>query len=156
MNVNCENHYKLCRENAGMTQEHATELLDISTRSLSDYENGHSSVPEAVVDAMARHYQSPLLAWWHMKHRTLLGKYLPDIFMPQTHGDMAFQSLLASDDLNEAARIIKKIMANGKIEKHERDCLKAFVACMKSGKSKAISAIIYAEEILDKMLACTH
>lgn len=58
----CENLYKLCRTSAGFTQEAAAELLAISPRTLSDYENDRAKVPDDIVDAMSNHYKSPLLA----------------------------------------------------------------------------------------------
>lgn len=51
-NSNCENRYKLCRENAGFTQSQAAELLHVSERSLSDYENGKTRVPEDLVASL--------------------------------------------------------------------------------------------------------
>ena len=102
MNNNCVNGYKTSRQNAGFTQEQAVELIsqitggDLAVRTLSDYENGHvKKVPDEIVAAMADAYNCPILAWWHMKRNSPLGKFLPDIIMPQTNGDMAFQLVLA-------------------------------------------------------------
>lgn len=91
MSNTCENHYKSCRSTTHYTQEQAAELLHVSPRSLSDYENGHTRVPDDIVDKMATLYNSPLLAWWHLKQTSILGKYLPDMSTPQSNTDVAFQ-----------------------------------------------------------------
>jgi transcriptional regulator with XRE-family HTH domain len=143
----CENRYRVCREAAGLTQESAAELLCVSVRTLSDYENGHSKVPDDTVDMMAGVYQAPLLAWWHIKTQSPLGKYLPDLQEPATNGDMAFQAILASDDLGEAAMIIKSIMGDGVIDESEREMLGAAMGYLQSGSGKALSSLAYGKGI---------
>jgi len=152
MSKACENRYKLCRENAGFTQEHAAELLHISVRTLSDYENGHAKVPDDVVDAMAGHYHSPLLAWWHLKNHSVLGKYLPEVSMPETIGDMAFQAILAQDDLAptiEAVKnLAKQILVDGEWCADKMQDLSNTVEIWRQVKSKLLSAIIFAGQII--------
>ena len=52
MSNECENLYKICRISAGLTQEQAAELLAVSQRTLSEYENGRARVPDDIVAAM--------------------------------------------------------------------------------------------------------
>jgi len=65
MNVSCENRYKACRENTGFTQAQAAEILHVSERSLSDYENDKTKVPDDIVLRMSEIYSAPTLVWWH-------------------------------------------------------------------------------------------
>lgn len=67
MQTDSSNIYKKARMAAGITQERAAELLDISVRSLADYENG-VRVPQCdVVDGMVTVYNSQLLAVQHVR-----------------------------------------------------------------------------------------
>ena len=139
-----ENRYKLSRIAAGITQERASELLSVSTRGLSDYENGHTRVPDDIVAAMAEVYKSPLLAWWHLKQTSVLGRYLPDPIMPQTNSDMAFQLILAQDDLAPTVHEIKRIMANGEIDPDEQEDFNTAIEIIRTVNAKLLSVIIYA------------
>ena len=149
MSKNHENRYKTSRTTAGMTQEAAAELLNVAPRTLSDYENGRVKVPDDVVAAMADIYKSPLLAWWHLKNYSVLGKYLPDVSMPQTTGDMAFQLILAQDDLAPNVTAIKHIVAGGEICEIKKQEFDKAVQGLREVQAKLISSIIYAGKFLD-------
>jgi transcriptional regulator with XRE-family HTH domain len=144
---NRENKYKICRENSGLTQEQAAEALHISTRQLSDYENGKARVPDETVDAMARGYKTPILAWWHLKNNPYLGKYLPDIMEPKTNGDMAFQVVLADGELHKAEKEIREIMLDGVISEDEREKYDGCINTIKTVNGKLTSVIVYSEQI---------
>lgn len=79
MSNDCGNLYKICRTSSGLTQEQAAELLAVSQRTLSDYENDRARVPDDIVAIMAETYNSPLVAYYHLKHFSPLGRYLPEI-----------------------------------------------------------------------------
>ena len=150
-----ENRYKMCRNNAGLTQEQAAELLHVAPRTLSDYENGKTP-PDDIVAAMAEIYKSPLLAWWHLKHHSILGKFLPEITPPQTHGDMAFQLICAHEDLESAVMTVRQIVKNKKIcEETGQMCdntkhdFKRAVDGLRQVKAKILSSIIFADKISD-------
>jgi transcriptional regulator with XRE-family HTH domain len=136
MTKDCENRYKISRETAGLTQAQASELLHVSERSLSDYENGRTTVPDDVVKSMANTYSTPILAWWHIKNG-VLGEFLPDIFLPQTGGDMAFQLILAEDELSPAVGEIKRIVADGQIDDSERADFTNSVKALKQVNGRA-------------------
>jgi len=143
----CENRYKICRSTSGLTQEQAAELLGVAPRTLSDYENGHARVPDDIVATMADLYKSTILPWWHLKQTSVLGKYLPDIIIPQTNGDMAFQLILAKDTLEPTVEMIKSIMANGCIDEHEQDDFNKSIDMIRQVNAKLLSVIIYAGNI---------
>ena len=126
MSNDCGNLYKICRISSGLTQEQAAELLAVSQRTLSDYENDRARVPDDIVAIMAETYNSPLVAYYHLKHFSPLGRYLPEIQEPQTNGDMAFQTIIDSDESGKFAE---------------------FVRIMRKVSGKIFSVVAYAEKI---------
>ena len=58
------NYYKECRESAKLSQEQAAELLHISVRSLSDYENGKTVPADDIVECMVDIYHTRLLFFY--------------------------------------------------------------------------------------------
>lgn len=151
MSNDCENLYKVCRTSAGLTQERAAELLAVSPRTLSEYENGHQRVPDDIVDAMSKHYKSPLLAWWHLRNTSILGKYLPDVVMPQTDGDMTAQLCIAEWRLRQVVDEIQRIMENGRLEEHEKPDFQRAIGFVRQINSKLLSVIVYAEGVTEGM-----
>ena len=113
--------YKTCRERAGIKQEEAAAELNVSCRTLSDYENSKARVPDDIVDSMAILYKSPLLAWWHIKNNSVLGKYLPDVSTLNTDIEMVFQGILAKDKLSLSIDGLKDIMSDGLIDEREEN-----------------------------------
>lgn len=113
------NYYQTCRILAGFTQEKAAEKLGISVSSLAKYETDTRIPPDDVVDHMADVYNSPLLAWWHLREHNPLGHRLPEVQMPQSDGDMAMQSILMEDSIKKANKKIMHIMADGVITDDE-------------------------------------
>jgi len=80
MKNECTNIYKISREAADFNQETAASLLFISTRSLSDYETGKTIPGDDIVCSMVDLYQSPILAYLHLKLNNEVGRrFLPDI-----------------------------------------------------------------------------
>ena len=59
--------YKICREQAGYTQERAAELLSCSVQQLARYEAGASPVPDDLAYAMVGLYNSQYLAVEHLR-----------------------------------------------------------------------------------------
>lgn len=152
MQYNCRNYYKLCRESACFTQEHAAELLVISVRSLSDYENGKTIPDDEIVDKMVDIYNTKLLGWWHLRNTSKLArKCLPDIQPPQTNSDIFLQIAFSEDEFLKMKDLVKEILFNKEITDKE---LKSYEEVKKlakdiSGKLMSISA--YELEIqLDK------
>lgn len=127
-----------------MTQEYAAEHLYCDTKTLSNYENEKSPVPDTTVARMAELYGIYSLPFYHLKYYSPLGKYLPDYMEPAGFGDMAFQGIIARDELidtiDKFTGILKACKTNIPQEKAE-----AFNACMDgfravSGKIISIEA----------------
>lgn len=136
--------YRIGRELAGLTQEQAASQLGCSVRRLSDYENEHRP-PDDIVRRMVETYRIPALAYWHFKNNTHLGEYLPDIYTPQTCGDMGFMVVLSSDDLSEALMIVKEVLADGRIDPSEHGSLKRCAQLLRDVSGRLMSAALFAE-----------
>ncbi|NLW90037.1 MAG: helix-turn-helix domain-containing protein [Syntrophomonadaceae bacterium] len=84
MKSECQNIYKLCRLPAWLNQDVAAERLEISPRSLSDYETGKTIPGDDVVCRMIELYGAPELAYLHLKENTEVGRrYLPAICLDE-------------------------------------------------------------------------
>lgn len=80
MQNDCTNIYQRARKIAGFTQERAAEMLDLSVRSLADYETGLRLPPYDVADRMVTVYNSQLLAVQHLRNCTQFARdLLPDV-----------------------------------------------------------------------------
>lgn len=143
MSKDCVCYYKTCRESSGIKQDDAAAYLNVSCRTLSDYENGKAKVPDDIVDKMSELYRAPILAWWHLKTNSILGKYLPDVVVPKTEVDMVFQGILAKDKLSPIVEGIKNIMSDGMIDVMEEDVLDDHIDEMKIVNNKLTSIIIW-------------
>ncbi|MCC0723036.1 helix-turn-helix domain-containing protein [Clostridioides sp. ZZV14-6044] len=79
MSYQYQNIYQLSRENTGLTQEKASELLDISVESLRAYENDKRIPPNAMVVKMISIYNNNMLGYEHVRRTTKAGV----IFLPK-------------------------------------------------------------------------
>ena len=120
MHGHCENIYKISRKAAGLTQYQAAELINVSVRSLADYETGKTIPPDDVVAAMVEAYKAPWLAYQHLKESSELGrKYLPDInFSDLARAVLRFQKEVR--DLETVDRALVEIACDGEIDDTER------------------------------------
>lgn len=117
----CENIYKTARKLAGLTQNEASELLFISARTLSEYENGRLIPPDDVVAKMVEVYNAPWLAYQHLKNNTEIGRrFLPDINM----SDLAKSILRLQKEVKDIENInndLIEIGCDGIIDNTEKD-----------------------------------
>ncbi|MCL2081862.1 MAG: helix-turn-helix transcriptional regulator [Oscillospiraceae bacterium] len=145
-------YYKTCREQAGLTQEQAIVLLNISNaETLSRYENGHTPVSQDLVASMVKVYRTPLLANWHVRYvNPDLAQYLPEIENPITDGDAAFQMEYVEDDIRIVREAVKAIFRDGVVTAEEAVRLKVKASMLRGIANKALSAAIY----LEKREAC--
>ena len=140
MTSNCRNVYKSCRIAAGLTQEQAAECLYISVRKLSDYENGHDTPPDDLVERMSVLYDAPKLAWFHVITKNPLGsKILPKLhFTSFSTNVIKLQKALRQ--LHQMEDDILAIASDGRIDLEEESqwqkiceilhqCAGAIIAC---------------------------
>lgn len=79
------NIYQLAREQKGITQEKAAELLDISTKTLREYELGYTIPAGKRVADMIDIYDTQWLAYKHLKN-TDENNALPELKMRTLEG----------------------------------------------------------------------
>lgn len=77
--------YRICREQAGLTQEQAAEGLNCSVRQLARYESGETPVPDDLAYAMVRRYDSQYLA---VEHLRLVSHVAAEVLPPVTVLDL--------------------------------------------------------------------
>ena len=120
MNKTCINIYKSARESSGLTQECAAGKLNISSRTLSAYENDRIP-PEDIVDKMIELYGFELLAYKHLQMNTLIGqKYLPKI----NFDDLSINVLRFQKEYSDIEKIklsMIEIACDGQIDNHEKE-----------------------------------
>lgn len=74
------NIYQRAREAAGLTQERAAELIDVSVESIRAYEGDRRIPPDMVAMSMVEVYGTQHLAYQHLKNSAEVARrYLPDI-----------------------------------------------------------------------------
>ena len=79
-----KNIYQIARESAGLTQEKAAELLNISVDSIRAYEGCKRIPQDKTVIKMIEIYNAQYLAYQHLKTSAEVGqKYLPNIEITQ-------------------------------------------------------------------------
>lgn len=71
------NIYQTARRSAGLTQEKAAELLNISIESVRAYESDKRIPPNIVVNDMVDIYRTPHLALQHLRMDALARRWLP-------------------------------------------------------------------------------
>ncbi len=122
MQNNGGNIYQNARRLAGLTQERAAELLNVSVRSLADYETGQRVPPNDVVDQMVMHYNSQALAVQHLRNssdsaRRLLPE-VREIALPEAVLELINAVYDFAD--NKADRALIEIARDGVIDDDER------------------------------------
>ena len=119
MKKSCRNIYATARVSAGLSQEQAAALLNVSVRSLADYESGKTVPPDDVVCAMIEHYRSLMLAYHHLKCSTEVGRrYLPEIHESNL-AQLVLRLHKEVDDLKLINADMFEIACDGQIEEKE-------------------------------------
>lgn len=111
--------YKVARLYAGYTQESAAELINVSVESMRAYERGVTVPPSVIVVRMIEVYNTPWLAYQHLKMSDPVGqRYLPDIdFRDLPTSVLQLQKEMA--DTNSVSRDMIEITCDGRVDKHE-------------------------------------
>lgn len=114
--------YQICREAAGYTQERASEMLNIATRTLSAYESGELRVPDDVACDMVTLYSAPFLAVQHLRLSSRLAcSVVPDL----RQRDLTTAAIRLVNRVIEFAdehrdRQLLRIAEDGRIDEAER------------------------------------
>lgn len=114
------NIYQIARESAGLTQEKAAELLDISVESIRAYEGFKRTPPNKVVVKMIEIYNTQYLAYQHIKNNSEdLQSYLPNINIK----DLPSAILRLQKEVNDFIKVkddLIDITCDGIIDEEER------------------------------------
>ncbi len=114
------NIYQIARESVGLTQERASELLDISVESLRAYEGFKRIPPNKVVVKMIEIYNTQYLAYQHIKNNSKdLQSYLPNINIK----DLPSSILKLQKEVNDFLKVRDEmidITCDGIIDEEER------------------------------------
>lgn len=122
MQNNCTNIYKAARLVAGYTQERAAEMLNLSVRSIADYETGVRLPPNDVVNDMVMVYNSQLLGIKHLQLSSQTARtLLPDVQnMRLPEAVLTFIDAIYDFSDDKMARELIDIARDGKIDESER------------------------------------
>lgn len=115
------NIYQIARESTGLTQEKASEYLDISVDSLRAYEGDKRIPPDRIVIKMIEVYDTQYLAFQHLKTSDEVGKaYLPNIEIK----DLPAAILRLQKEVNDFIKLRDEmidITCDGVIDEHEKE-----------------------------------
>lgn len=114
------NIYQIARESKGLTQEKASELMDISVDSLRAYEGDRRVPPDRIVIKMIEIYDTQYLAYQHLKTSAEIGqKYLPNIEIKDLPlAILKLQKEVA--DFIKCKDLMIEITCDGEIDDNER------------------------------------
>ncbi|MEY7998651.1 helix-turn-helix domain-containing protein [Clostridium sp. Mt-5] len=119
MDKECRNIYQIARESAGLTQEKASELMDICVESLRAYEGGRRIPPDRIVIKMIEIYNTQYLAYQHLKTSAEVGqKYLPDIEIKDLSTAILNLQTQVGDYVN-CEKLLVRIASDGRISDDE-------------------------------------
>lgn len=119
MNMRIGNIYKIAREVKGMTQEEAAEIMRMSSRSISNYENFVTSPSNEVVAEMIKAYDAIWLAYMHVMNDEDLGEYFPKCDLK----DIAKAALRMQKEIADFIKVTPDMIDvayDGVIEEHEK------------------------------------
>lgn len=115
------NIYQIARESTGLTQERASEYLDISVDSLRAYEGDKRTPPDHVVIKMIEVYDTQYLAYQHMRTRDDVGKsFLPNVEIK----DLPAAMLRLQKEVNDFIKLRDEmidITCDGVIDENEKE-----------------------------------
>lgn len=141
------NIYKQARNQVGITQERAAELLNISVRSLADYENYVRLPPDSVVVQMVDVYNMQLLAVQHLRLSAQLARRVipevPDLCLSQAALTLIDAIYDFADD--KLDRQLIEIARDGIISEEERPQFDRIVQKIGAITSAAY-ALVYARQ----------
>lgn len=134
MSGECRNIYKAARRAAGFTQERAAELLEISVRSLADYETGQRTPPNDVVEDMVDCYDYQRLAYQHLKETNALAWRIIPTVQERSLMESAVRlyNRLNHFSASHSVERLLEIAEDGRIDQEERADFDAIVAELKA------------------------
>lgn len=140
MDKKCPNLYQRARLSAGLTQERAAELLNLSPESLKQYEGGRRIPPDETVARMVEVYSCPWLALEHAQATDMLG-VMPEVTpRPLPMASIALRNRL--QDATGRLDALLRIAEDGVIDEAERPEFDSIVVELRETMA-AIYQVIY-------------
>lgn len=140
MDKKCPNLYQRARLSAGLTQERAAELLNLSPESLKQYEGGRRIPPDETVARMVEAYSCPWLALEHAQATDRLG-VVPEVTpRPLPMASIALRNRL--QDATGRLDALLRIAEDGVIDEAERPEFDSIVVELRETMA-AIYQVIY-------------
>lgn len=119
MNQEFANLCSIARKNSGYSQEDVAEIFGVSVRSISDYENAKTPVPDDIVAKMIRVYDALWLGYVHLSMNTKVGALiLPDVEMKELASSI-LNLQVQMKKANDIQYDIAEVGSDNKIELHE-------------------------------------
>lgn len=140
MDKKCPNLYQRARLSAGLTQERAAELLNLSPESLKQYEGGRRIPPDETVARMVEAYRCPWLALEHAQATDRLGVLPKAEPRPLPMASIALRNRL--QDATGRLDALLRIAEDGVIDEAERPEFDSIVVELRETMA-AIYQVIY-------------
>ena len=142
------NFYKIGREAAGLTQEAAAEALNISVRSLAAYENNEVMPKDDIVENMVKLYKTKILGLQHLRNTSRLAREcLPEVIPPESNADVYLQAVISEDDIAVVTKVLKELLADGKITEDELEAYEKVRLTAKSAAGRLMSISNFEPEV---------
>jgi DNA-binding XRE family transcriptional regulator len=147
--------YQTARLYTDYTQESASELLNVSTKSIGDYERGETIPPDEIVIAMVELYHTPWLPYMHLKLNNAVGKkYLPDIQLRDLSSSI-LDLQVEMDNTNKVQLGMATIGRDNIVDKHEETEWKKYMSNLRS-LGGALFSVVFAPIQKEKSPVLAH
>ena len=138
MNTEYQNPWKTARESAGLTQEQAAELVDVSVKSISYYESGARHMTPQVAAQLADAYHAPWLRNQYCKECPIgCNRQLPTELSDIRAVAVEAACVLKSDVIGSRIDQLLEIARDGRVDESEMRDLQEIVACFREVQTVA-------------------
>jgi len=147
--------YQTARLYADLTQESASELLNISCKSIGTYERGETIPPDEIVIAMVELYNTPWLSYMHLKINNPVGKkYLPDIQLRELSSSI-LDLQVEMDNANKVQLGIATMGRDNIVDRDEAPQWKGYMSNLRT-LGGALFSVVYAPIQKEKSPVLVH
>lgn len=118
MNTNLPKLIKKCRVNAHLTQEEASEKLNIARRTLCCYEDGSLNLPDDIAVAMSNVYKNPAIKYMWLQNTRCAQSILPELG-DKTLSENVLDTMYVLDEMQEHSHDLIAIGRDNKVDENE-------------------------------------
>ncbi len=147
MEQDCNNIFKIARENANRTQDDAAELIGVSSSTISNWERGEfKELKGSDVIKAAKLYKAPDLIMKYLTCCSPYRHYLPN-YEDKPLSEIAMDVLDAMESMTDIRRQMIRILKDNRVEDHEKpDLVQVLKVC--SEMNDALTSLLYTNELL--------